>query len=107
MSADAPSKELLEQAGALTKWLLGNEQWQPYRGKAEIEQCSHSDRKQRVKPVINAMNMQVSSKCSEIFMLILTGVSRPQAKLRTSFGVVARATHSSNRQRSKCYREKS
>ena len=107
MTADVPSKELLEQAVALAKWLLGNEHWQPYRGMAEIEQCSHPERKQRVKPVINAMNVEVSSKHPGIFMLILIGVSRPQAKLRSSSGVAVRATHSLNRQRSKCYREKS
>ena len=45
MSADIPSKELLEQMGALGKWLIMNEQWQPYRGTAEIEQCSHPELK--------------------------------------------------------------
>lgn len=107
MTADVPSKELLEQAGALAKWLLANEHWQPYRGTAEIEQCSHPERKQRVKPVINAMSVEVSSKYPEMFMLILIGVSRPQAKLRSSSGVAVRATQSLNRRRSKCYREKS
>src|SRR5882757_4716712 len=107
MSADVPSKELLEQAGILAKWLLGIENWQPYRGTAKIEQCSHPDRKQRVKPVINAMNVEVSSKYSCVFMQILIGASRPQAKLRSSFGVAVPATHSSNRRHLKCSREKS
>ena len=63
MSDDVPSKDLLEQAGALSTWLVRSEHWQPYRGMAEIEQCSHPDRKQRLKPVINAMKVEVSSKC--------------------------------------------
>ena len=61
MSADVPSKEALDQAGVLAGWLRENDQWRSYRGSAEIAQCSHPDRTQRVKPVINAMNVAVSS----------------------------------------------
>lgn len=59
MSTDTPRKELLEQARVLTKWLLETEDWRPYRGSVEIEQCSHLDRMQHIKPMINAMDVEV------------------------------------------------
>jgi hypothetical protein len=74
MSADVSSKEPREQAGMLGKMAIGVEHWQPYRGTSEIEQYGHPDRKQRVKPFINAMNLDVSSRYSCIFMKILIGV---------------------------------
>lgn len=54
------SKELLEQARVLTDWLLGTADWRPYRGNLEIEQCSHPDRVQHIRPVISALNVEVS-----------------------------------------------
>lgn len=63
MSADEPRKEVLDQADVLAGWPLENEQWRPYRGGAEIAQCSHPDRRQQVKPVIDAMNVVVCSHC--------------------------------------------
>lgn len=62
MSADVSSKEVLDQASLLAEWLLKKEQWRSYGGSAEIAQCSHPDRIQRVKAVINVMNVAVYSE---------------------------------------------
>ena len=61
MSADVPDKEALDQAGNLVEWLIKNENWRPYRGSDKIVQCSHPDRMQRIKPLIDAMNAAVYS----------------------------------------------
>lgn len=59
MSADTPSRELLEQAEVLTIWLVETEEWRPYRGNIEIEQCSHLNRIKHIIPMIKAMNVEV------------------------------------------------
>ena len=46
MSASVSRKKALDQAGVLAGWPMENEQWRPYRGSAEIAQCSHPDRTQ-------------------------------------------------------------
>lgn len=61
MSANVSSKEALDQAGVLAGWLMENES---YRGSAEIAQWSHPDRTQRVKPVMNAMNVATTGKAA-------------------------------------------
>jgi hypothetical protein len=106
MSADVPGKEVLDQAGVLAGWLLENEQWRPYRGSAEIAQCSHPDRGQRVKPVIDAMNVVVYPYRLLQFMPSLIAISRPRAKLPSSSVVEVPVTHSSNQPHSKRSRER-
>jgi hypothetical protein len=62
--APTPSKEILEQADVLAEWLQQiseKEHWRPYRGNVEIEQCSHPDRTNKVRSLISAGNMEVSS----------------------------------------------
>ncbi len=62
MSVAPASKEVLEQADVLAAWLQqisDDENWRPYRGSVEVEQCSPPDRTSRVRPLISAGNVEV------------------------------------------------
>jgi hypothetical protein len=58
------SRSSMKEIDELTAWLQGiseTDDWRPYQGSNEVQQCSHPDRTIRVEPLVRAAEIKVSS----------------------------------------------
>ncbi|KAH8695689.1 hypothetical protein BGW36DRAFT_205991 [Talaromyces proteolyticus] len=81
MEPSSQTKEVLDQVRTLATWLndvLDEDYWRPYRANVDVEQCSHPDRVNKIRPLISTGNIEVSRDISVLLAVILSAFSPGQ-----------------------------